>query len=148
MGKEGFTWRGLGLRLLAALALVYATYNPEGVSFFHWTFQPAAGESGLLAYIHSFTPLKALAGLMLIAAWVVFLQATRRSLGAGGALLVLALFACTIWAMIYYGAISPHSSRAIAHLVLIAISLVLAIGLSWSYISRKLSGQVDTDNVA
>lgn len=148
MAEQGFSWSGLFMRLAAALVLVYATYNPEGVSFFHWTFQPKPGETGLMAYLHSFTPLKAFAGLALIAGWVVFLQATRRSLGAGGALLVLALFGCTIWAMIYYGAISPTSSKAIAHLILIAVSLVLAIGLSWSHISRRLSGQMDTDNVA
>jgi hypothetical protein len=148
MATDGFSWGGLFGRLLAALLLVYATYNPEGVSFFHWTFQPKPGESGFMAYIHSFTPLKAFAALALVAAWAVFLQATRRSLGAGGALLVLGLFGCTIWAMIYYGAISPTSSKAIAHLILIAVSLVLAIGLSWSHISRKLSGQMDTDNVA
>ena len=81
---------------------------------------------------HGFTPLKAFAGLGLLAAWVVFLQATRRSLGAGGALLVLALFGCTIWAMVYYGVLSPTSSKAIAHLILIAVALVLAIGVSWS----------------
>ena len=148
MAAESFTWRGLFARLLAALLLVYATYNPEGVSFYHWTFQPQPGETGLSAYLHSFTPLKAIAGLLLIAGWAVFLQATRRSLGAAGALLVLGLFACTIWAMIYYGAISPHSSKAIAHLILIAVSILLAIGLSWSYVTRKLSGQQDTDNVA
>lgn len=148
MAAKDFSWGGMLGRLVAALVLVYATYNPEGVSFFHWTFQPKPGETGLMAYIHSFTPLKAFAALALIAAWAVFLQATRRSLGAGGALLVLGLFACTIWAMIYYGAISPTSSKAIAHLILIAVSLVLAIGLSWSHISRRLSGQLDTDNVA
>ncbi len=148
MAEKGFSWSGLALRLVAALVLVYATYNPEGVSFFHWTFQPKPGETGVMAYLHSFTPIKAFAGLALIAGWVVFLQATRRSLGAGGALLVLGLFGCTIWAMIYYGAISPTSSKTIAHLILIAVSLVLAIGLSWSHISRRLSGQLDTDNVA
>ena len=140
MAQKGFTWSGLLLRLVAALALVYATYNPEGVSYFHWVFSRTPGESG-------FTPLKGLAGVLLIAAWVVFLQAARRSLGVGGAVLVLALFACTIWAMIYYGAISPTSSRAIAHLILVAVSLVLAIGMSWSHISRKMSGQLDTDTV-
>ena len=49
--------------------------------------------------------------------------------------------------MIYYGIISPTSSKAIAHLILIAVSLVLSIGLSWSHITQRLSGQADTDNV-
>jgi hypothetical protein len=147
MAAEEFSWSGFIVRLAAAAFLVFATYNPEGLSYFHWVIQRPAGETGLGGYLHGFTPLKAFAGLGLLAAWIVFLQATRRSLGAGGALLVLGLFGCTIWAMIYYGVLSPTSGKAIAHLVLIAVSLVLAIGLSWSTISRKLTGQIDTDNV-
>ncbi len=147
MATSGFTWTGLAVRLVGALALVYATYNPEGVSYFHWVFSRAPGESGFGAYFHGFTPLKLLAGLILLAAWVVFLQAARRSLGVGGGLLVLALFGCVIWSMIYYGVMSPTSSRAIAHLVLIAVSLVLAVGMSWSHITRGMSGQQDTDTV-
>ena len=147
MPSEGFSWSGFLLRLLAAVVLVYATYNPEGVSFFHWVLQPRAGETGIAAYLHGFSPLKGFAGLLLLAAWVVFLQATRRSLGASGALLVMGLFGCTIWAMVYYGVLSPTSSKTIAHLVLLAVALVLAIGLSWSLLSRKLTGQMDTDNV-
>lgn len=147
MPSGGFSWGGFFARLAGAVLLVYATYNPERFSFFHWIFEPKAGESGVAGLVHGFTPLKAFAGLGLVAVWVVFLQATRRSLGAGGALLVIALFACTIWAMIYYGVIAPTSSRAIAHLVLLAVSLVLAIGLSWSHITQRLSGQTDTDNV-
>lgn len=148
MASRDISWAGIGVRLLGALLLVYATYNPEGASFYHWLVQPKPGEAGATGLLHGFTPLKAFAGLALVAAWVVFLQATRRSLGTGGALLVVALFGCTIWALIYYGAISPTSSRAIAHIVLIAVSLVLAIGMSWSLISRRMTGQVDTDTVA
>jgi hypothetical protein len=132
---------------VGALLLVYATYNPEGASFYHWLIQPKPGETGATALLHGFTPIKAFAGLALLAAWVVFVQAARRSLGTGGALLIIALFGVSIWALIYYGAISPTSSRAIAHLVLIAISLVLGIGMSWSLISRRMTGQVDTDTV-
>lgn len=147
MASGGISWGGVLGRLVASVALVYLTYNPEGFSFFHWAIQPKAGETGLMAVVHGFSPLKAIAGVGLIAAWVVFLQATKRSLGVGGAVLVVALFACTVWAMIYYGAISPTSSRAIVHLVLVAVSLVLAIGVSWSHLSQRLSGQQDTDTV-
>jgi hypothetical protein len=141
------SWGGVAVRVVGALLLVYATYNPEGVSFYHWLAQPKPGETGAAGLLHGFTPFKAFVGLALLAAWVVFVQAARRSLGTGGALLIIALFGVSIWALIYYGAISPTSSRAIAHLVLIAISLVLGIGMSWSLISRRMTGQVDTDTV-
>jgi len=147
MASNRLSWAGLLGRVAAALALVYLTYNPEGFSFFHWVLQPKAGETGIGAYLSGFTPVKALAGLALVTAWVIFLQATRRSLGVGGALLVMALFGCTIWAMIYYGAISPTSSRAVAHLILLALGVVLAIGVSWSHITQRLTGQQDIDRV-
>lgn len=147
MASREISWGGVAIRALGALILVYATYNPEGVSFYHWLVQPKVGETGASGFLHGFTPLKAFAGLGLLAGWVVFLQAARRSLGTGGAILIILLFACCIWALIYYGAISPTSSRAIAHLILIAISLVLGIGMSWSLLSRRMTGQVDTDTV-
>jgi hypothetical protein len=33
--REEFDWRGILWRFLLAVALVAATYNPEGYSFFH-----------------------------------------------------------------------------------------------------------------
>lgn len=83
MPSNGFSWGGFFARLGAALLLVYVTYNPERFSFFHWIFQPKPGETGMMGLLHGFTPIKAFAGLGLVACWVVFLQATRRSLGAG-----------------------------------------------------------------
>jgi 4-amino-4-deoxy-L-arabinose transferase-like glycosyltransferase len=147
MASDSFSWGGFLLRGAAAFLLVYATYNPEGYSFFHWLLKPKPGETGLGAYLSGFTPLKALAGIGLVAMWAVFLQATRRSLGLGGAVLILAIMACGIWALIYYGAISPTSGRAVTHLGLVALAVVLAVGLSWSHITRRLSGQQDTDAV-
>jgi hypothetical protein len=148
MAQAGFSWGGFAVRLLAAMLLVFATYNPEGFSFFHWVIAPKPGETGAVSYLHGFTPLKAIVGLGLAAGWVVFVQATRRSLGLGGTLLVLGIFGCTIWAMIYYGLLSPGSSKTIAYLILIALGLVLAVGMSWSLLTTRMTGQVDTDNVA
>jgi hypothetical protein len=34
-----------------------------------------------------------------------------------------------------------------ARVVLIGVSLILAVGMSWSHISRRLTGQADTDVV-
>jgi uncharacterized protein DUF6524 len=145
MALDGISWRGVLGRFLAATALVYTTYNPEGVSFFHWVFRPLA--LGVGPFVHSLNPLKLLAAIALAAGWVVFVQATKRSLGTGGTLLVVALLGCLIWALVYYGVFSATSSRAIGHLILLVISLVLALGMSWSHVSRRLSGQMDIDEV-
>ena len=146
MAQDGLSGRGMLFRFLGAAALVHFTYNPEGYSLFHWTFQPLSG--GISAFLASLSPLKALAALVLAAGWVVFLQATKRSLSLGGTLLVVGIFGVLVWALIYYGVFSATSSKVIAHIVLLLVSLVLAVGMSWSHLSRKLTGQMDTDQVA
>jgi hypothetical protein len=64
-----------------------------------------------------------------------------------GAALVAAICGGVIWLLISSGIVSANSGRGIARVVLIAISLVLAVGMSWSHLSRRLTGQADTDVV-
>lgn len=141
MASTDISLGGIALRVLAAAVLVFCTYNPEGMSFYHWAIAPVAHGAA------SFTPLKFLAGVVLLAGWVVFLQATRRSLGALGALLVAAITGGVIWLLIEQRLVSASSGRGITHVVLIALALILGIGMSWSHFSRRLSGQSDTDVV-
>lgn len=132
---------GIAARTVAALVLVFATYNPERVSYFHWALAPLhTGEvtSGPAS-------LKFLAGLALLGAWGVFLNATRRSIGLGGALLVLALSGGLVWLLIDFGLVSARSSRGITYVILVCTALLLAVGMNWSHLSRRLSGQVDMD---
>jgi hypothetical protein len=91
--------------------------------------------------------LKFLAGVLLVIGWVVVLQATRRSIGLTGAFLALALCGGLIWLLIEQHVVSPTGSAAVAHIALVAIGLVLGVGMSWSLFSRRLTGQVDTDQV-
>ena len=145
MLRERLSWKGVLLRFLGALVLVYVSYNPEGFSLYHWIVRPVADGAGLAA---AFTPLKVLAALLLAMGWAVFVQATRRSLGTRGALLVIALLAAVVWLLSYWGVLALDSSRAVSHVVLVAIALLLAVGMSWSHVTRMLTGQVDTDEVA
>jgi hypothetical protein len=85
--------------------------------------------------------------MVLLIGWVVVLQATRRSIGLAGAFLALALCGGLIWLLVEQHVVSPSGSATIAHIALVAIALVLGIGMSWSLVSRKLTGQVDTDQV-
>ena len=141
------TLRGSGvfLRFLFAVLIVFATFNPWGASFYHWALAPLFGAGG---GIGTLGPLKVLAGLVLIVGWVICIQSTKRSLGIKGALLVVAIFATVIWLLIDQRLLSATGSRAIATIVLILVSIVLAIGMSWSHLNRRLTGQVDTDQVA
>lgn len=141
MATDRFSWGSIGVRLLAALVLVFSTYNAEGYSYYHWALAPLAGAAG------SFNALKFLAGILLLVCWVVFLQAARRSIGVWGAVLVTAVCGGIIWLLIDYNVVRATSAKGITRVVLFAISVVLAVGMSWSHVSRRVTGQTDTDVV-
>lgn len=141
MVTERFSWGSLAIRIVAALVLVFATYNAEGWSYYHWAIAPLRDHAG------SFNAIKFLGGIVLLVGWVVFLQATRRSIGVLGALLVTAVCGGVIWLLIDYNVVRASSARGITRVVLFAISVVLAVGMSWSHLSRRITGQGDTDIV-
>jgi hypothetical protein len=144
MAKAGIGPAGLVLRVLGAILLVYATFNPTGHSFYHWALAPLVGVGPAAGGSKA---LKFLAGVVLLIGWVVVLQATRRSIGLIGAGLALALCGGLIWLLVEQHVVSPTGSAAIAHIALLAVGLVLGVGMSWSLLSRRLTGQVDTDQV-
>jgi Family of unknown function (DUF6524) len=132
---------GIATRVFAALVLVFATYNPEGRSYYHWALSPLISGTSTPGPMS----VKFLAGLALAAAWIVFLSATRRSLGIGGALLVLAISGGLVWMLMDFGVVSANSARGITYVVEICTALMLAVGMSWSLMSKKITGQVDVD---
>ncbi|MGJ8668358.1 MAG: DUF6524 family protein [Oceanococcus sp.] len=137
MATRSFGWSGFGLRFLFAAVLVLATYNPEHWSYIHWA----------LLDISSFTPFKALLGMVLLVGWVVYLRATLRSLGPIGLGLAVAVFACFAWLLIDMNWINAQSVRAVSYLVMFIVASVMAIGISWSHVRRRITGQVDADDV-
>lgn len=135
MATQNFDFGSFLLRFAFALALVFLTYNPSGYSWVGWLMSEAA-----MVY-------KVGAGVLLLIGWVIFLRATWNSLGATGTLLAGAFFAVIIWLLIHWGVVSLSSGAAIQWLGLFALSGVLAIGMSWSHVRRRLSGQYDTDEI-
>ena len=87
MAVQGISWSGVLLRLVFAIALVLATYNPTGVSFYHWITAPPAG----------ITALKAFAAVLLAIGWIGCLRTAYVALGMIGAVLVVALLATFVW---------------------------------------------------
>lgn len=130
---------GILARVLVPVLLVYGTWNPSGRSFYHWVIQPVFDGTFKLG------PLQVLVALLLVAGWIVVLQATFRSLGTGGTVLVAGIFAALAWLLIDRGVFRPSGAKAYAHVGLIALSLVLAVGTSWAIVTRKITGQVEVD---
>ncbi len=125
------------LRWLFAFLLLAATYNPTRWNFTRWAL--SNWETNL--------SLTVLFGLLLLVGYIIYLRATLRSIGAFGMILILALFGALIWVATDFGLISLADPGFATWLAILAGSLVLGIGLSWSIIRKRLSGQVDMDDV-
>ena len=123
--------------------LVFASYNPDSYSFYPWPLAPLLGNAASTGS----APVKFLAGVVLLSRWVVFLSATRRSIGLAGSILVLAIAGGLVWLLVESGLVSASSSRGITYVVEVCTAILLAVGMSWSHISRSLTGQMDTDQV-
>lgn len=140
MVKQKFSFGNFLVRLGAALGLVFATFNPiEPYSYFYWALKPLIGD------VNSFTILKGLLGVILLIGWAIFLRATLRSLNAFGILLAIAFFGLLLWLIVDRGWIGIENRDAITWLILIGLSGVLAAGISWSHIRRRITGQLDVD---
>ena len=137
MAVKGINWFGFLLRLLAAVILVFSTYNPSGYSYYHWVSDN----------IDSLTPMIALAGVLLLIGWTILLRATFRSLGPFGLLLAAAFLGVLLWMMIDWGWFDADSLTAVSYITLVVLSGILAIGVSWSHIRRRITGQIDVDDV-
>jgi|TARA_B110000977_G_scaffold370_1_gene517 hypothetical protein len=121
---------GFVLRWLFAFLLLAATYNPTDWNFIRWVMSVAV-----------------LGSLLLIVGYIIYLRATMRSIGPIGMLLVLGLVGALLWVAFDLGWMNFENPTANTWIALVAGSFVLGIGLSWSHVRRRLSGQADMDDV-
>jgi len=140
-------WQGFALRFLAGLILVFATYNPGGYSYFHWLKAGLTSADPVNTGLASITALKAFAGIVLVVGWAIYIRAALRSLGRIGLVLATIFFAMLLWLIVEVSGMSASNIRVITYLAETLLALVLSTGLSWSHIRRRLSGQMDTDDV-
>ena len=125
------------MRWVVAFLLLAATFNPTDYNYLVW----------LRDYGTSNLSIAVLLGLVLLTGYIIYLRATLRSIGAAGILLVVAVVGAVLWVLSDLGVLRLDNPGANVWLALAAISLVLGIGLSWSYMRRELSGQADMDDV-
>ena len=87
-----------------------------------------------------------LLGLVLLTVYIVFLTAILRGIGALGAILVVAVAAALVWVLWDYGWLDLRDPTANTWIALVALSLVLAVGMYWGIVWRRLTGQVEVDD--
>lgn len=124
-------------RMLIAAAVVFATYNPTGVSVFHWVTQ---NKNPTDAWV-------ILGAIVAILVNVALLIAAWKALGKIGTIIVVIFFAALVYLSLQEGWVSAGNQTSIEWLALILYSAFLGIGLSGAIIWRRATGQVLTDEV-
>lgn len=127
---------GFLLRWFAAFVLLALTYNPTEWSYVRWAARNWDEQ----------TPLVVLFGLVLLVAFVLFLTALLRGIGALGVILIVAVLAALVWVLWDFGWLSLENPSANTWLALIVLSVVLAVGMYWGILWRKMSGQLEVDD--
>ncbi len=133
MAVQGISWGGVIARVVFALALVLATYNPSGHSFYHWAIGPPPG----------MTAFKAFLGILLLIGWVICLRTAFVALGWLGLTLGVALLGTAVWLLVDMKLVDTAAPTALTWIALAIVGVVLGIGLSWSLIRARATGQIE-----
>jgi len=133
MAVSGISWSGVLTRVALAVALVLITYNPTGQSFYHWLVAPPG----------DVTAVKGLLGVLLLIGWVICLRTVFVALGWLGVILGIMLFAAIAWVFLDLKWIDLSAPSATAWLALLILGALLGVGLSWSLVRARLTGQVE-----
>lgn len=128
---------GFIIRWVFAFVLLAATYNPTQWNFVRWS----------MANMESNLSMTVLFGLILFVGYIIYLRATLRSIGIFGMVLILAVVGTILWVLFDQELISLDNPTINTWIGIFALSMVLAVGLSWSIVRRRLTGQADMDDV-
>ena len=128
---------GIVLRWLGAFVLLSATYNPSPWNYAAWVRDNWADQM----------PLALFAGLILAVGYMVYIVATLRSIGPFGVVLVGAIIGAAIWVLIDWGWLSLTNPSVNMWIGIFILSVILGIGMSWSILRQRLSGQASVDEV-
>ncbi|MEM7707560.1 MAG: DUF6524 family protein [Pseudomonadota bacterium] len=137
MASKQLGFGGFALRWVAALALTASIFNPTGYSYVHWVSQSVSEQ----------LPLKVLAGIVLLIGLIIFFRATWRSIGALGIVLVVGLMATLVWLLVDLQLLTIDAGHVLTWIGLVVMATVLAVGMSWSHVRRRITGQVDGDDL-
>jgi hypothetical protein len=118
---------GILLRWLGAFLLLAATFNPSQWNYVRWVQANWADQMPLAIFL----------GLLLAVGYMVYGVATLRSIGPFGVVLVA----------IDWGWLDLTNPSLNLWIGIFVLSVILGIGLSWSILRQKLSGQASVDEI-
>lgn len=124
------------LRWLFAALLVVATYNPTPLNYVDWVWQNYQSQM----------PVAVFCGTVLFIGYVIYLRATIRSIGLFGVILIAALVGSMVWVAYDKEWLTLANKTLNIWLGLLATSIILGAGMSWSIIRRAMTGQLDVDD--
>lgn len=124
------------LRWLFSLFVVFATYNPSGVSFYHWA-------------LSGWAPLTmvCVVGVALLAVYVFLFRSTWRSIKLTGILIGSVFMVLFNLMLVDLGFVTIDTGSIVVVMALASVSTILSVGMSFSAIRARLAGQVDSDDV-
>ena len=74
---------------------------------------------------------------------MVCLRTAFVALGTLGLVLGIALFGSAVWLLVNIGVLSLSGVSTLSWVVLVILGLILGIGLSWSLIRARATGQIE-----
>ncbi len=130
---------------LRAFGLVILTYNPNGIGYLSWV----ARDPDLPA------SLALLCGIALMAGYVFYIRGTLSAIGRWGALGLTVFLLVVLWTLADYRIVNTSNDLVFEWSLLIILSLVFAIGVSWPQLRqwqmalarppRRLEATTDND---
>ena len=126
---------GVLVRILLAILLVFATWNPSGWSYADWALRDR----------ETFDAVKAFVGVVLLGGWVFCVRAAWVSLGALGLVLVVLLLGTIVWMLVQFGVVPADDRRLLVWVVLASVGVLLGIGLSWARLRQRATGELEVN---
>lgn len=128
---------GILFRWLGAFVLLAVIFNPTPWNYVAWARTAWADQMPLIIFV----------GLILGVIAMVYVVATMRSIGILGAIVIAAIFGAGLWVLTDWGILGLDNSALNTWLAILVLSLILGVGMSWSILRQRLSGQQTTDEV-
>jgi len=123
-----FTLVRFGIRWGAAATLLFSTYNPSGVSYYHWVTQGGEGDIAL----------KFMCGAILVWWYMHVLPIVWTSLGPVGIGLTIAILSTGGLVAYDYGLLDRVTPSFYPYVVIMGAATLLAVALSWGHINLQV----------